>query len=115
MSDKLEPSKKIDTLIYGLYTIQDKRLINDKFKEIHGEVIALEMQADELRLANESLIIENYGVAEMRETGAMLHSMLRQAKLFKGYGRGPLDYPTVEIALRGWKAALAAPNVEVPL
>ena len=114
----LEPSNKIKSLRTRLYAIRDKRQIDDALAEIQREAIALEMQADELRLANESLIIENYGVAEMRASLVELKELLAPGS---GYHIAPDDPPgefiegiRIEGIFERADAALAAPNVEVP-
>ena len=48
----LEPHKKIRNLIQRLYSIRDKRLIKDELKVILREVIALEVQVNELGREN---------------------------------------------------------------
>ena len=42
---------------------------------------------------------------EVRELGDLLHMLLHQAKLYKGYGHGPLDAPAVGLTLTYWKDA----------
>lgn len=101
MTNTLQPSSKIRALCRRLYDIKDKRLINDKLKEIERETTALEVQAEELRLANENLLMENVGVAE---TKTALRGLCEYFEA--DYDRPPEYHAGV--------AALAAPNVEVP-
>jgi len=49
-------SRKILALRAQIYTIKDKRLIDDKLKEIQREVVALEVQHAELTRANFALV-----------------------------------------------------------
>ena len=39
----------------------------------------------------------------LRTVGSLLHSLLRQAYLFKGYGTGPLQQPAVDATLKQWE------------
>jgi len=54
----LEPYKKIRSLRARLYSIKDKRLINDELKIILSEVIALQVQVEELGQENVRLVHE---------------------------------------------------------
>jgi len=54
----LEPYKKIRSLRARLYSIKDKRLINDELKIILSEVIALQVQKEELERENVRLVHE---------------------------------------------------------
>lgn len=40
----------------------------------------------------------------LRTVGSLLHSLLKQAYLFKGYGTGPLQQPAVCAILKQWEA-----------
>ena len=52
----LEPRKKIRSLRKRIFSIRDRRVIKDKLIEIEREVIALEVQNEELREANQELV-----------------------------------------------------------
>lgn len=54
----LEPYKKIRNLMQRLYSIKDKRLIKDELKIILSEVIALQVQVEELGRENVRLVHE---------------------------------------------------------
>ena len=52
MVDTLEPHKKVKHLRQELWNIKDKRVINDKLKEIQHECVALEIQVNNLGAEN---------------------------------------------------------------
>ena len=52
MTDVLEPHKKVKWLRQELWNIKDKRVINDKLKEIQHECTALEIQVNNLGAEN---------------------------------------------------------------
>ena len=54
----LEPHKKIRNLMQRLFSIKDKRLIEDELKIILSEVIALQVQKEELAQENVRLVHE---------------------------------------------------------
>jgi hypothetical protein len=56
MTDILEPHKKVKWLRQELWNIEDKRLINDKLREIQHECTALEIQVNNLGVENQRLV-----------------------------------------------------------
>ncbi len=65
MSKTLEPSRKVSELRTKLYTIKDKRLINDALREIQRECLALEIQLNNVMVENQRLVHEaNIGLPD---------------------------------------------------